>query len=85
MNDLELMQKIKSELGDYITGACEGTPFRPSLLAALAANESSGVANAQRFEPTIFAELAEGGPMLQVGHFNVSPLEVDPVWAPLSF
>jgi hypothetical protein len=59
MTDLELMQKIKSELGDYIAGAVEGTPFSPSLLASLTANESSGVANAQRFEPAVFAELAE--------------------------
>lgn len=59
MNDLELMQKIKSELGDYIAGAVEGTPFPPSLLAALTANESDGIANAQRFEPAVFADLAE--------------------------
>jgi hypothetical protein len=59
VTDLELMRKIKSELGDYIAGAVEGTPFPPSLLAALSANESSGVANAQRFEPAVFAELAE--------------------------
>lgn len=57
MTDLELMQKIKTELGDYIAGAVEGTPFPASLLAAITANESDGVANAQRFEPAVFADL----------------------------
>jgi hypothetical protein len=58
VNDAQLMQKIRNEMGDYIAGAVEGTPFPPALVAALVANESSGQANLQRFEPAVFAELA---------------------------
>ena len=59
MTDAQLMQKIRNDLGDYIAGAVEGTPFPAALVAALVANESSGVPTVQRFEPAVFADLAK--------------------------
>ena len=58
MTDAEMMQQIKTHLGDYIAGAVEGTPFPASLVAAIVANESGGNAAASRFEPVVFGELA---------------------------
>ena len=59
MTDAELMAQIHLELGDYIDGACEGTSIAPAFVAALVANESSGNVLASRFEPTVFAALAQ--------------------------
>jgi hypothetical protein len=85
MTDAQLMQQIKSEMGDYIAGAVEGTPFPAALVAALVANESGGLANAQRFEPAVFASLcqvltgqkvnyAPAGCKMPIGAVNLMPL-----------
>lgn len=58
MTDAQMMAQIRTDFGDYIAGAVEGTPFPPALLGAIVANESSGNPRVTRFEPAIFAELA---------------------------
>lgn len=59
MTDAQMMTKIRADFGDYIAGAVEGTPFPATLLGAIVANESSGIATATRFEPAVLAALAQ--------------------------
>jgi|SRR5579872_24542 len=58
MTDAELMAKIKKDWGPAIRAAVAGTPFPEALLAAIAANESSGDINATRFEAAELGEFA---------------------------
>jgi len=57
--DAVLMDKIKSEWQTEIVAAIETTAISESFLAALIANESGGDEKAERFEPGVFASLAE--------------------------
>lgn len=59
MTDLELMQAIHGTWDGEISAAVYGTPVPAKFVAALVANESRGNADAVRFEPAVFAALAE--------------------------
>jgi hypothetical protein len=61
VTDQQLMQKIKADTGSAIAVAVQGSPvpLRGSFVAALVANESSGDPTVTRFEPGVFAELAQ--------------------------
>jgi hypothetical protein len=57
--DTVLMQRIKSSWHAEIEAAIDGTIIPEAFLGALIANESAGNAKAERFEPVVFAQLAE--------------------------
>jgi hypothetical protein len=57
--ELTLMQSIRSAWASEIFSAVDGTVIPESFLAAVIANESRGNADATRFEPAVFSELAE--------------------------
>lgn len=57
--DAVLMEKIKSEWQAEISAAVLTTSVSEPFLAALVANESGGDEKAERFEPAVFATLAE--------------------------
>lgn len=59
MNDHDLMGRIKRMCGDSIDAAIAGTPYPAAFLAALTANESGGDMAAQRFEASVFGQLAQ--------------------------
>ena len=59
MTDQELMQAIKTRWGALLDSAAQTTSVPESFLAALVANESGGNPDAKRFEPAVFAALAE--------------------------
>lgn len=59
MSNQQLMQRIRSSWAGEIAAAVETTNIPADFLAALIANESGGNADAVRFEPMVFAELAE--------------------------
>jgi hypothetical protein len=59
MTDLELMQRIKANYGAAIATATQASSVKPSLVAALVANESGGRSDAKRFEPAVLAALWE--------------------------
>ena len=52
-----LMQRIFDLCRDAIRQACASSSLPPEFLAALAANESGGRADAARFEPSVYREL----------------------------
>jgi hypothetical protein len=57
--DLALMQNIQKLWATELAAAVGGTAVSEAFLAALVANESGGNADAVRFEPAVFSELAE--------------------------
>jgi len=59
VTDQELMQAIKTRWGALLDSAAQTTSVPESFLAALVANESGGNPDAKRFEPAVFAALAE--------------------------
>jgi hypothetical protein len=59
MTDAELMQSIKTKWGDLLNSVASNASVPAAFLAALIANESGGDPNASRFEPAVFASLAE--------------------------
>jgi hypothetical protein len=59
MSDQELMAGIKTRWGALLDSAAQTTSVPESFLAALVANESGGNPDAKRFEPAVFAALAE--------------------------
>jgi hypothetical protein len=67
----QLMQKIKSECGDFIAAVVQNTPYPPALLAALTANESGGNAAASRFEPAVFGDLAHVVTAAKAGYGSI--------------
>jgi len=56
---VDLMTVVRGHWRDDIAAAVAETVVPPSFLAALIANESDGNAEAVRFEPAVFSELAE--------------------------
>ncbi len=62
------MARVRDGCGGFIAEAVKGTPYRASLLAALAANESGGDATKTRFEPAIFAKFGQIVTALAAGH-----------------
>jgi hypothetical protein len=59
MTDLELMQKIKVELGLPIAAAAASSSVPAAFFAALIANESGGNPSAERYEPRVFTALSD--------------------------
>jgi hypothetical protein len=57
--ELALMRTIRQTWGQEIAAAVKDTAIPERFMAALIANETGGNRNSERFEPTVFAELAK--------------------------
>jgi hypothetical protein len=59
MSEQEMIAGIKTRWGALLNSAAKTSSVPESFLAALVANESGGNADGKRFEPAVFAALAE--------------------------
>jgi hypothetical protein len=76
MTDLELMQKIKAELGAAIDAAAATCSIPAAFFAALIANESGGNPDAQRYEPSVFSALSDVWDEKRTAYGSITKLSI---------